>query len=80
MIVPTFIKTIMMCEAQNLLGCTAAFLTECRPTFQRYVLRPSSGRQTSVNIQLRTCQYIPKDSELHTRRHENLESFVAFTI
>jgi hypothetical protein len=31
-------------EAENLLGCTAVFLTECRPTFQRYVLPPSSGR------------------------------------
>jgi hypothetical protein len=28
-------------EAQNLLGCTAVFLIECRPTFQRYVLPPS---------------------------------------
>jgi hypothetical protein len=39
-------------EAQNLLGYTAVFLIECRPTFQRYVLPPSSG------------QYIPEDSEL----------------
>jgi len=31
-------------EAQNILGCTAVFLIECRPTFQRYVLPPSSGR------------------------------------
>jgi hypothetical protein len=30
-------------EAQNLLGCTAVFLIECRPTFQRCVLPPSSG-------------------------------------
>jgi hypothetical protein len=30
--------------AQNLLGCTAVFLIECRPTFQMYVLPPSSGR------------------------------------
>jgi hypothetical protein len=30
-------------EAQNLLGCTAVFLIECRPTFQRYVLPSSSG-------------------------------------
>jgi hypothetical protein len=29
-------------EAQNLLGCTAVFLIECRPTFQRYVLPTSS--------------------------------------
>jgi hypothetical protein len=28
-------------EAQNLLGCTAVFLIECRPTFQRYALPPS---------------------------------------
>jgi hypothetical protein len=28
-------------EAQNLLGCTAVFLIECRPTFQRCVLPPS---------------------------------------
>jgi hypothetical protein len=30
--------------------------------------------ETSVNIQLRTWQYIPKDSELHTRCRENLKS------
>jgi hypothetical protein len=44
-------------EAQNLLGCTAVFLIECRPTFQ-----------------LRKQQYVPEDSELHTRRRENLKS------
>jgi hypothetical protein len=84
-------------EAQNLLGCTAVFLIECRPTFQRYVLPQSSGRwepsakgsyttsdpftldslialimeaartsETSVDIQLRTQQYIPEDSELQS--------------
>jgi hypothetical protein len=31
-------------EAQNPLGCTAVLLIEFRPTFQRYVLPPSSGR------------------------------------
>jgi hypothetical protein len=35
-------------EAQNLLGWTAVFLTEFRPTFQRYVLPPSSGRWVSL--------------------------------
>jgi hypothetical protein len=30
--------------------------------------------ETSVDVQLRTRQYIPKDSELHTRRRENLKS------
>jgi hypothetical protein len=28
----------------------------------------------SVDIELRTRQYIPEDSELHTRRRENLKS------
>jgi hypothetical protein len=30
--------------------------------------------ETSVDIQLRTWQYIPEDSELYTRRHENMKS------
>jgi hypothetical protein len=30
--------------------------------------------ETSVDIQLRTWQYIPEDSERHTRRRENLKS------
>jgi hypothetical protein len=30
--------------------------------------------ETSVDIQLRTRQYIPEDSELHTRLRENLKS------
>jgi hypothetical protein len=56
-----FVNTFVF-EAQNILGCTAVFLIECRPTFQSCVLPPSSG------------QYIPEDSELHTRRRENLKS------
>jgi hypothetical protein len=66
------------------------FLIECRPTFQRYVLPPSSGplwggystfystikrlialmmeaartSEKSVDMPLRTRQYIPEDSEL----------------
>jgi hypothetical protein len=74
-------------EAQNLLGCTAMFLIECRPTFQRCVLPPSSGRwviastsEISVDIQLRTRQYIPEDSELHTAvRTWNLTTFRSYT-
>jgi hypothetical protein len=31
-------------EAQNLLGCAAVFLIECRPTFHRYVRPPTTGR------------------------------------
>jgi hypothetical protein len=30
--------------------------------------------ETSVDIQLRTRQYIPEDFELHSRRRENLKS------
>jgi hypothetical protein len=30
--------------------------------------------EISVDIQLRTRQYIPEDSELHTRRRENFKS------
>jgi hypothetical protein len=30
--------------------------------------------ETSVDIQLRTRQYIPEDAELHTRRRDNLKS------
>jgi hypothetical protein len=33
--------------------------------------------ETSVDIQLRTRQYIPEDSELHTRCRENLKSHTA---
>jgi hypothetical protein len=39
-------------------------------------LMMEAGRtsETSVDIKLRTRQYIPEDSELHTRRRENLKS------
>jgi hypothetical protein len=30
--------------------------------------------ETSVDVQLRTRQYIPEDPELHTRRCENLKT------
>jgi hypothetical protein len=33
--------------------------------------------ETSVIIYLNTRQYIPEDSELHTRRRENLKSHVS---
>jgi hypothetical protein len=36
-----------------------------------------AASETSVDIQLRTRQYIPEDSELHTRRRENLKSHKA---
>jgi hypothetical protein len=36
--------------------------------------------ETSVDIDLTTRQYIPDDSELHTRRRENLKSHTATNI
>jgi hypothetical protein len=36
--------------------------------------------EMSVDIQLRTQQYIPEDSEFHTRRRENLKSHIRVTI
>jgi hypothetical protein len=37
--------------------------------------------ETSVEIQLRTRQCIPEDSEIHTRRRENLKShFIQFSL
>jgi hypothetical protein len=38
------------------------------------MMEAASTSETSVDIQLRTRQYIPEDSELHTRRRENLKS------
>jgi hypothetical protein len=35
--------------------------------------------EMSVDIQLRTRQYIPEDSELHTRLRENLKSHTRLT-
>jgi hypothetical protein len=36
--------------------------------------------ETSVDIQLRTRQYIPEDSELHTRRREDLKSHICIAL
>jgi hypothetical protein len=38
------------------------------------MMEAANTSETSVDIQLRTRQYIPEDSELHTRRCENLKS------
>jgi hypothetical protein len=35
--------------------------------------------ETLVDIDLTTRQYIPKDSELHTRRRENLKSHMSLS-
>jgi hypothetical protein len=58
-------------EVQSLLRCTAMFLNGFQPTFQRLVLplialikEAANTSETSVEIQIRTRQYIPEDSEL----------------
>jgi hypothetical protein len=38
------------------------------------MMEAARSSETSVYIQLKTRQYIPDDSELHTRRRENLKS------
>jgi hypothetical protein len=38
------------------------------------IMEAARTSETSVDIQLRTRQYIPEDSELHTRSRENLKS------
>jgi hypothetical protein len=37
------------------------------------MMEAARSSETPVDIQLRTRQYIPEDSELQTRRHENLK-------
>jgi hypothetical protein len=43
------------------------------------MMKAACTSETSVDIQLRTRQYIPEDSELHTRRRENLKSHMLFS-
>jgi hypothetical protein len=43
-------------------------------------MEAARSSETSVDIQLRTRQYIPEDSELHTRRRENLKSHVIIVV
>jgi hypothetical protein len=38
------------------------------------MMKAARTSETSVDIQLRTRQNIPEDSELHSRRRENLKS------
>jgi hypothetical protein len=42
----------------------------------RVMMEAARTSETSVGIQLRTRQYIPEDSELHTRRRGNLKSHI----
>jgi hypothetical protein len=56
-------------EAQNLLGCTAVFLIEFSDiraaSIIALMMEAARTSETSVDIQLRTRQDIPGDSEFH---------------
>jgi hypothetical protein len=39
------------------------------------LMEAARSAEMSVDIQLRTRQYIPEDSELHTHRREDLKSY-----
>jgi hypothetical protein len=50
-------------------------VSEVRPaTIIALMMETARTAETSVDFQLRTWQYIPEDSELHTRRRDNLKS------
>jgi hypothetical protein len=38
------------------------------------IMEAARASETSIDDQLRTRQYIPEDSEFHTRRRENFKS------
>jgi hypothetical protein len=42
----------------------------------RAIMEAARTPETSVDIRLRTRQYIPEDSDLHTRCRENLQSHI----
>jgi hypothetical protein len=44
------------------------------PIMRTLMMEAARTSETSVDTQLRTRQYIPEDSELHTSRRENLKS------
>jgi hypothetical protein len=49
-------------------------LTDVSEVHAASIIRAARTSETSVDIQLRTRQYIPEDFELHTYRRENLKS------
>jgi hypothetical protein len=48
--------------------------------FIALMMEEARTSETSVDIDLRTRKYIPEDSELHTRRRENLKSQTAVLV
>jgi hypothetical protein len=53
-------------------------VSEVRAASNHIALRREEARtfETLADIQLRTRQYMPEDSELHTRRLENMKSHI----
>jgi hypothetical protein len=49
-------------------------VSEVRAASIALMMEAARISETLVNVQLRTLQYIPEDSKLHTHRHENLKS------
>jgi hypothetical protein len=43
------------------------------------MMEAASTSETSVNFYQTTQRYNPEDSHLHTRRHENLKSYLMMT-
>jgi hypothetical protein len=55
----------------------SADVSEVRPACViKSMMEAARTSETSVDIQLRTWQYIPEDSELHSGRRENLKSHI----
>jgi hypothetical protein len=63
----------MYCRVLNLVSND---VSEVRAASNKAKMEAARTSETSVDIQLRTRQYIPEDSELHTRRRENFKSHI----
>jgi hypothetical protein len=68
----------MYCRVLNLMLTDVS--KACAASIIALMMEAACTSQTSVDIQLRTRQYIPEDSELHTRRRENLKSHIYFHV
>jgi hypothetical protein len=66
----------MYCRVLNLISNDVSEVRAA--SIKAMMMEAARTSETSVDIQLRTRQYIPDDSELHTCRHENLKSHITF--
>jgi hypothetical protein len=60
---------VLEVRAASIIRTMSALTMEATRTFE-----------TSADIQLRTRQYIPEDSDLHTRRRDNLKSHFLYRV